>query len=382
MKRIVKRAVVCLMAAGLSFGIIWTGTEVKAGERHFLKEKQTRYIQPEEWNPAEIKAYQFDSSDEYDGYLLSGGMKYFNKNFKKSDRMVKIQIVDSGYFVLLSENEDQTDVVLYDKTKKKVLSRSTKDDDMKYSTRVKAGEVFYVKMPEKVNHIILMPAVMKESFGAMKAENTYYQAGTGAFTYHPFSVSKRSAVEITISSLLKNGGATEVFLEKYTNGRWKKIASEVKLNYSSKDDSFVYGLASGRYRMALRSGTRQLVSASYSKMTVKKKVSFKKSKANVIKLEKNIYNLYTSKEKAARWYRIQAKAEKNRRELSFGKDTVSGGYRFTIYRKGRKKPVRTVKVKSNINEKIVKLPKKRGTYYIKVSKLTDDTNGIYEIGYY
>ena len=31
---------------------------------------------------------------------------------------------------------------------------------------------------------------------------------------------------------------------------------------------------------------------------------------------------------------------------------------------------------------MVTLPKKKGTYYFKISKLTKKTNGVYEIGYY
>ena len=58
-----------------------------------------------------------------------------------------------------------------------------------------------------------------------------------------------------------------------------------------------------------------------------------------------------------------------------------GGFKFTIYQKGKKKSVKRLKVSGKRYDatKIVKLPKKKGTYYIKVSKLTKKTNGYYEI---
>ena len=50
--------------------------------------------------------------------------------------------------------------------------------------------------------------------------------------------------------------------------------------------------------------------------------------------------------------------------------------------KGKKKAIKTIKVTGNANAKIAKMPKKKGTYYIRISKLTKKTNGTYEIGYY
>ena len=44
--------------------------------------------------------------------------------------------------------------------------------------------------------------------------------------------------------------------------------------------------------------------------------------------------------------------------------------------------IKTIKVTGNANAKTAKMPKKKGTYYIRISKLTKKTNGTYEIGYY
>lgn len=50
--------------------------------------------------------------------------------------------------------------------------------------------------------------------------------------------------------------------------------------------------------------------------------------------------------------------------------------------KGKEKAIKTIKVTGNANAKTAKMPKKKGTYYIRISKLTKKTNGTYEIGYY
>lgn len=48
-------------------------------------------------------------------------------------------------------------------------------------------------------------------------------------------------------------------------------------------------------------------------------------------------------------------------------------------REVRKNQVKTVKTSAKHLEKTVKLPKKKGMYYVKVSKRTKKTNGYYEI---
>ena len=51
-----------------------------------------------------------------------------------------------------------------------------------------------------------------------------------------------------------------------------------------------------------------------------------------------------------------------------------GGFKFTIYERGKKKPVKTVKTSAKHLEKTVKLPKKKGMYYVmKRTKKTNDT---------
>lgn len=382
MKKVTKKVMTLVAATGLGISMSFSGMNVQAAQStgDIVEHKQD--TESKEWNQTEIKALQFDSTDQYEKYLANGGTYQYNKNFNEKDRMIKITVEKAGYFALATESEDQEEIKLYDATKQKVLAKTTIDGDLEYGKLVQNNEVFYLKMPQKIDKILVMTGVIKDGFGAMKASDTYYESGMGAATYHPFSITKRSAVEFNISAIDRSGGMTYAHIEKKEKGKWKRLDSTVKIKPADYDDDFVHGLTKGEYRLAIKAPKDQLNAVSYTRSTKSKNVSYKKSKAKNIKFNREISNIYTTGEKAARWYRVNITSTKKRRILNLGKDTVSGGYKFTIYQKGKKKAIKTIKVTGNANAKIAKLPKKKGTYYIKMSKLTKKTNGTYEIGYY
>ncbi len=283
--------------------------------------------------------------------------------------MVKITVADSGYFTIATQTDGNRSqkINLYDSTKEKVLAQTTSDGDLEYGRLAKAGEVFYLQMPEKIDKIFVTTGVIKDGFGSMKASDTYYESGTGSTTYHPFSI-QRSAVEFNISAIDRNSEITYAHIEKKENGQWKRIDDTVKIKPASYDDDFVHGLTKGEYRLAIKAPTTQLNAVSYTSSSKSKKVAYKKSKAKKIKLDGQTSNIYTTGEKTSRWYKISITSTKKKRILNLGKNTVSGGYKFTIYKKGKKKAIKTIKVTGNANAKIAKMPKKKGTYYIRISK--------------
>ena len=359
MRKILKKTVTLMMTAVIGVSMSCPKMIVYAGQRMQMQE---RYTTPKEWNYTEITAYQFGSTDKFEDYLQTGGTHLYNDKFQEKDHMVKITVADSGYFTIATQTDGNRSqkVNLYDSTKEKVLAQTTSDGDLEYGRLAKAGEVFYLQMPEKIDKIFVTTGVIKDGFGSMKASDTYYESGTGSTTYHPFSIKKRSAVEFNISAIDRNSGIT----------------------YASYDDDFVHGLTKGEYRLAIKAPTIQLNAVSYTSSSKSKKVAYKKSKAKKIKLDGQTSNIYTTGEETSRWYKISITSTKKKRILNLGKNTVSGGYKFTIYKKGKKKAIKTIKVTGNANAKTAKMPKKKGTYYIRISKLTKKTNGTYEIGYY
>lgn len=379
MNRILKKTAVMIMAAAIGVSMNYQGAAVFAGTNNNIT-KQARYVEPEEWNRTEIKAYQFDSTDKFENYLLTGGTHLYNKNFKQSDRMVKITVEDPGYFVVSADTDGDGSqkVKLYDSTKKKVLAQTTSDGDLEYGRLAKTGETFYIQLPAKIDKIIITSGVIKDEFGSMKASDTYYESGTGAATYHPFSISKRSAVEFNISAINRKGGETYAYIEKKEKGVWKRLDNTVKIEPASYDDDFIHGLQKGEYRLLIKAPKTQLNAVSFTKSSKSKNVAYKKSKA--INVKSSLQNVYTTEEHTARWYKVAVSSTKKRTGVLLSKYSVGGGFQFKVYQKG--KVIKTVKVKKDDDEKYVTLPKKKGTYYIKVSKLTDKTTGVYELETY
>lgn len=140
----------------------------------------------------------------------------------------------------------------------------------------------------------------------------------------------------------------------------------------------LYGLEAGKYRLALKTPKDQIINVEYTRDKSKKKAAYKKSKA--INLKSDIDSIYTSTEKAARWYKVSVSSTKKRKAVTLSKDSVGGGFKFRVYQKGKR--LKTVRVTKNDKVKTVKLPKKKGTYYVKVTKLTSKTTGAYYLGTY
>ena len=130
------------------------------------------------------------------------------------------------------------------------------------------------------------------------------------------------------------------------NGQWKRIDDTVKIKPASYDDDFVHGLTKGEYRLAIKAPTTQLNAVSYTSSSKSKKVAYKKSKAKKIKLDGQTSNIYTTGEKTSRWYKISITSTKKKRILNLGKNTVSGGYKFTIYKKGKKKAIKPAAIRT------------------------------------
>ena len=338
--------------------------------------KAAKNVEPEEWNKAELTAYQFDTEDDFLKYMASGGLHLYNKNYKAKDHWVKIKVADPGLFAIDVMGDSKVKIPLYDATKKKVLIKDLNGDE--YSAVVKAGDEFYVKLPTKINKIIILTGVMKTEFGSMANDKSYYEVGKGTTTYHPFSISKRSRVYLEIAPVGKKVEKVGAYVEKNVNGTWQRVGYSANIKPAEYGTALGYGLQPGKYRMVLKNPKDNIINIEYKRKTTNKNVAYKKSKA--INVKSSLQNVYTTEEHTARWYKVAVSSTKKRTGVLLSKYSVGGGFQFKVYQKG--KVIKTVKVKKDDDEKYVTLPKKKGTYYIKVSKLTDKTTGVYELETY
>lgn len=380
-RKVMKKTGTFILAAVLTTSMIIPQTNVSAADQktaklqkqYFLQKsgtkKAARETTPEEWNKTDIKAYKFDNATDAVRYMISGGIKYYNENYFKNPNKIKITIGGSGTLFLVASTDDDKPGVLYD-SNLNVIKKMQEDTYVK--AQVNEGEVYYVDFPTKCKEGMVSAYVLKNECNSLRSDDINLQRGQGKETYHTFQMKKRGSVGLVIVSLTEKGN-TNYKIQKNEKGKWITFG---KTGVAKSDDigGDTYGIPAGNYRLVLKASPDQVTSVGIEReYHSKKKISYKKSKA----INLNAKNIYTVNEKAPRWYKLSVKTSKKQKKIKISTNIYDGGLKFTVYQKGKKKAVKTVKMKKNSFEKTVKLPKKRGTYYIKVSKLTKRTNGYY-----
>ena len=386
-----------LMAATISATMLLPQAKVSASEdaaakvqqAYFPKKvtmkKAARKTEPAEWNKTDVKVYKFGNAEDALYYMMTGGIKYYNRNYFKNPEKIKITPVESGSLFLVIAGDNEQAGAIYDadqKLIKKVSLTYVKAD-------VKAGETYYVDFPRNCKEGLLTAYVLENECKGLVKDDLNMQKGEGKETYHTFKLTKRGYASFLVASLVENVGKTSYKIQKSEKGKWVTIGRTKTFSAMSTKESDItaaYGLAKGTYRLVLNASKEQLNTVVYERKYYSKKVAYKKSKAKKL----NAKEVYTTNERAARWYKTEVTSTKKQKKLKISTAADQGGFKFTIYQSGKKKPIKTVKtsvkhldktVKTSVKhlDKTVKLPKKKGTYYVKVSKVTKKTNGYYEI---
>lgn len=375
-----------LMAATISATMLLPQAKVSASEdaaakvqqAYFPKKvtmkKAARKIEPAEWNKTDVKVYKFGNAEDALYYMMTGGIKYYNRNYFKNPEKIKITPVESGSLFLVIAGDNEQAGAIYDadqKLIKKVSLTYVKAD-------VKAGETYYVDFPRNCKEGLLTAYVLENECKGLVKDDLNMQKGEGKETYHTFKLTKRGYAGFLVASLVENGGKTSYKIQKSEKGKWVTIGRTKIFSAMSTKESDItaaYGLAKGTYRLVLNASKEQLNTVVYERKYYSKKVAYKKSKAKKL----NAKEVYTTNERAARWYKTEVTSTKKQKKLKISTAADQGGFKFTIYQSGKKKPIKTVKTSVKHLDKTVKLPKKKGTYYVKVSKVTKKTNGYYEI---
>lgn len=375
-----------LMAATISATMLLPQAKVSASEdaaakvqqAYFPKKvtmkKAARKIEPAEWNKTDVKVYKFGNAEDALYYMMTGGIKYYNRNYFKNPEKIKITPVESGSLFLVIAGDNEQAGAIYDadqKLIKKVSLTYVKAD-------VKAGETYYVDFPRNCKEGLLTAYVLENECKGLVKDDLNMQKGEGKETYHTFKLTKRGYAGFLVASLVENGGKTSYKIQKSEKGKWVTIGRTKIFSAMSTKESDItaaYGLAKGTYRLVLNASKEQLNTVVYERKYYSKKVAYKKSKAKKL----NAKEVYTTNERAARWYKTEVTSTKKQKKLKISTAADQGGFKFTIYQSGKKNPIKTVKTSVKHLDKTVKLPKKKGTYYVKVSKVTKKTNGYYEI---
>lgn len=324
-----------------------------------------------------MEAGRFASMDEASMYLMYGdGMYTFTQSYLRDhpDRMIELRVKEEGSLILIYLKEDEKGQMpsLLDHQKTPVGNRIP---DGAVKLKAKPG-TYYVRLPKDYSTIFIAPFVIKDDPRTLSNETSYIQSGQGKYTHHTFNMGKRGTADITASPMINQAKPITFYIQRKENGHWKYIGKQQKSYFSSETGTVVYGLKKGTYRIAAKSGTDQGYSLCVIKTYMKPGYKTKKGNAKVLKKFREQYDLYTVTEKASRWYRISV--PKKRKKISVEAETYmnSGKLKFTVYKKGRKKPVRSLTLSG---EKVKQFSFKgsKGTYYIKITKSGKQANGSY-----
>lgn len=133
-KQTIKKFIVVLLTAGICAGLF--AAPVFAAEKTAkttiitnakVSKKSARYIEPEEWNQKELFAYLFDTGNEMTQYVTTGGLHYYNDNYKEKDHWIKVTLKDSGLFYVMTASDDGS-IQIYDQSKKNRIETLTADE--------------------------------------------------------------------------------------------------------------------------------------------------------------------------------------------------------------------------------------------------------------
>lgn len=356
-----------LMAATISATMLLPQAKVSASEdaaakvqqAYFPKKvtmkKAARKTEPAEWNKTDVKVYKFGNAEDALYYMMTGGIKYYNRNYFKNPEKIKITPVESGSLFLVIAGDNEQAGAIYDadqKLIKKVSLTYVKAD-------VKAGETYYVDFPRNCKEGLLTAYVLENECKGLVKDDLNMQKGEGKETYHTFKLTKRGYASFLVASLVENVGKTSYKIQKSEKGKWVTIGRTKTFSAMSTKESDItaaYGLAKGTYRLVLNASKEQLNTVVYERKYYSKKVAYKKSKAKKL----NAKEVYTTNERAARWYKTEVTSTKKQKKLKISTAADQGGFKFTIYQSGKKNPIKTVKTSVKHLDKTVKLPKKKG----------------------
>ena len=318
-KQTIKKFIVVLLTAGICAGLF--AAPVFAAEKTAkttiitnakVSKKSARYIEPEEWNQKELFAYLFDTGNEMTQYVTTGGLHYYNDNYKEKDHWIKVTLKDSGLFYVMTASDDGS-IQIYDQSKKNRIETLTADEKIEYMIKAKAGDVFYIKLPKKIEEQSIVVAVLKDGFGTIQAGNSYGESATGNTMYHSFSIAKRSLSQMALKVMHKDKGNVTVQVQKYVKGNWINIGYKKTIkprtdDYIDINKYVINGLQAGKYRVALNTQKGQVYCLSYGISKMNKNVAYTRSKAKKIKKDSYVQNIYTQWETASRWYKFTRKA--------------------------------------------------------------------------
>lgn len=318
------------------------------------------------------------------------------------NQFITLTMKESGIFYYYASEE----VKLYDADKKEVNN----------CKQVKKGDVLYLKTPEKItgtfkiHNAFVCPELTALKLGEDINEN-YFMAN-GTVQYLPFIKKTNGGVIVRIVDLnLVTAPDMKIEVQKKNGFKWTSVSKQISVKKGKKFDLYThmngttakdiqFALKKGEYRLkimakagcvsqiaAYESDYQHLAKNSYGK-TKKKAVNLYKTDSDIESNDDYYrFGYYFNEDKVnTRWYRF-SKTDKKQGTLTIYNNMLSSGsFKALIYKKGKKKAVKTYyfdtkHMKDTSSDcKIVKYKlKAKGTYYVKISRTSKKAIGQYGV---
>lgn len=321
----------------------------------------------------------------------------------EAGKYVKLTMQADGILVLRSGNGG----VLCDHNKKEISLYPS----------VKTGDVFFVKLPDsipdtfKINEVYINPV----NAGAVELGNDAMYVGTGGNQYITFGIKEKTGFTSRITDYAVRGSASGIsmYLQKKRGDDWISVSPVQNIRsgknwdkYTHMSGSFAkdlyYCLAKGSYRVAVKAdrGAVFELSLTYYSYDGYQAGAFKSAatRAKAIALYESDPDLepygvdhyyrigaFSYSDKNTNWYKFK-KDKKKTGKITIAHEYIStGNIKAGIYRKGTKKALKTVTFtpKKTLNKKVRMnfSVKKKGTYYVKVTRQNKKTSGTYSVAF-
>ena len=317
-------------------------------------------------------------AEEKISYMIPDKTKIINYVFTKKSQGKWIPVHPQAEGILCVGEE----ISIYDANKKLIQNIKDTEDGGVFIKNVKKTDEFFIKLPDDMKeNIIVHIDVKKDNVKNLENNILYAQSGQNKNIYQVFNVKKRSIQSIYINPVCDNRSDVTFYVQKKNNGKWTSVTNKITVLATDHEKmTFYTGLKQGEYRLVTKGAEDQIYEIHLQNTVNTSKYQTKKSKAQKVKLKKTATNLYTTTEKASRWYRMSRTTSKYKRYVKMSVNNNSGKVKFTIYKKGRKKALKSYTLSGNAS-KTYRLKNGSGTYYVKVSKSGSKMNGEYKLQY-
>lgn len=200
--------------------------------------------------------------------------------------------------------------------------------------------------------------------------------GNGGNIVQTFSIKKRSQVWIDADK------AGYGYIQKRSGSKWTTVSNRNYFyNSAGKLERSYYALSAGSYCFVMKPSAGNFVEFKYGARAYTGKYATKKSKAIKISRKKSKTNVLTASDanKKTHYYKIKV-TSKRKTQINVTTYQTGGNLKVTIYGKGLRTITRTM-TSSQVRKFVSSGKLRKGTYYIKISKIGKNTSGRYTIKY-